>query len=134
MTIKNIDRASLRVIQEHLAIALELLSRDLGVSLKVGRSTYDGSSLGTIKVEVASLGDDGQAHSREADDFRSHSVLYGLDVEMLGKVFRTVTGERYRLIGAKPRSPKYPILAERVGSKKLYKLTADTVRSATFES
>ena len=133
MNIKNIDRAGLRLIQERLAAVLEETGKELGVSLKIGRSTYDGSKLGTIKVEVATIGEGGKANSREADDFRAYSKLYGLDADMVGKIFRTAQGERYRLLGAKPRSSKYPILVERVATKKVYKLTIETVRSATFE-
>jgi hypothetical protein len=73
------------------------------------------------------IGENGIVASKEASDFKRLASKYGLSPDDLGKEFVGVNGKKFKLLGCKPRSSKYPLVAEEVGSGKKFKLTTAAV-------
>ena len=104
----------------HLDQAAEQLAEEHGIHLtaSTGHISYDGRGC-TIKVEVCDLVD-GVAQTIEARDFASMCHYWGLKPSDLGAEFVN-KGRRFKLSGLKPRSPKFPFLAENLDDGKNYK-------------
>jgi hypothetical protein len=118
--VRRISQEAERVLKEHFGDKMSV--------------TYKGGSFGvsaTLKFDFAEVSETGEVLSQEADDFRKMAAWFGLKATDLGRKFRWHDGKRYEIMGMKPRSRKYPILARRVDSlDKCMKFTADSVKMA----
>ena len=120
-----IDRDRCKTIRKHLEDALELFNKaNPDIVAHVGNASYSHHNA-TFKIEIASVNTDGSVETKEARAFKQCAVMLGLIPENLGDIF-TVRGQSYQIVGAKPRSPKYPILAERSDGK-VFKFPESTV-------
>ena len=107
MKITTIDRAACRTIKERINKALEAVSEEFGLDIKILPGRFRPDQV-TFKVE-ASTASDQDPYSETAKDFEAYCVGYGLKKTDLGKTVRGF-GTVGVIIGCKPRSPKYPIL------------------------
>jgi hypothetical protein len=131
MTIKTIDAAACRLLREELEMALGAVTdNNPGLTIKVGSMTYAGN-YATIKLEVAIVDEEGNAQTKEASDFIDYTAMGAYDTLTPDHLWDWVMlhGERYQLIGCKPRSRKYPILGKRADGK-IFKLPVATVCAA----
>jgi len=119
------DRSTAKSLIEALESFLGPFEDEHDVKVIVGTGSFGSSSL-TVKLELAELSESGEALSRMANEFKSLAVSYGLRPDDLGKEF-IKNGNKYKIVGLKPRSHKYPVLAECNG--KQFKFTAATVCS-----
>ena len=128
--ITGIDRSTIKLIRDRIDAALTDLADELGVTIKVGHASYSSSNV-TYKVEVATESDDGTANTKDAEAFRLNAKAWGLSPDDLGKTFAVPRHPRtiYKIIGARPQSWKYPILAETQNGK-VYKFPASSVKAA----
>jgi len=122
---RTFDKASLRAILADMDAAVAGVAEKHGVKISVGRATYEPHNA-TVKVELSTIGEEGEVHSREAMDYQKHASLFGLDPNSLGAKF-AMQGELFAITGLKPRSPKFPVLARRNRDGQMMKFTADTV-------
>ena len=127
MKISTIDRSTCRSLSEEIEKALQPLAEKYGLKITRGNASYGDSNL-TLKVNVATVAADGTAVTKEAESFKMNAERFGLHADDLGRTF-DCRGRQVRLIGAKPRSPKYPLLVEEVDSGKVFKFTAEGVRA-----
>jgi hypothetical protein len=116
------NRETARAIERQV---LELLApMESDGQLKI---TAKGGSVGTtfvnLKIEFAEVGKNGLAESKEAADFKALAKFYGLNADDLGRHFVS-RGERYEIVGLKPKSHKFPILG-RNHDGKIYKFPAE---------
>lgn len=117
MTITTLDKQTLRIVREKMDEALAVLA-DIGIHAKVGGISYQDQNA-TVKVEIAVMGENGEVVSKEALDYERYREMY--DLPELGTTFVN-RGVMYTITGLKPRSTKYPVLAERVDGK-IFKFT-----------
>jgi len=110
--ITQIDRSVCRLLRERLDISLKALAEELGVEIEAGNASFNGSNA-TFKLKISTKNNDGTVNSKEAEDFKMYAFRWGLKPEDLNKEV-IINGETYRISGAKPRSSKYPILAEQL--------------------
>ena len=96
--------------------ALQAIAEDLGVQITIKNGTFDGGQV-TYKVEFAEVGEDGNVATKEAEDFKAYAFRYGMKPEHLGAEF-DAHGDRFRIVGCKPRATKMPILAENAAGKR----------------
>ena len=124
----NFDRQTVKTTRERLQTALDAVAAELGCQIKVGGATFerDGSRC-YFKVDCAVVGEDGTVETREASDFVLYAAQFKLSPEDLGREF-TKGGETFTIIGCKPKSYKFPILARRQDGK-VFKFPAVTVRA-----
>lgn len=122
------DRHNVKVIRQALEVCLRELEETLELKVTVGSATFSPSNA-VFKVEVAELNEDGEAKTREAEDFTLNCFRWALEPEDLGRTFEN-NGNTYKIIGGKPRSRKYPIICERLTDGARFKFAPSTVKFA----
>lgn len=120
-----INRTNLGQLRVSIQSVLAAVAEEYDVKITVGNANYTGRNA-TIKIEVATVGDDGEVNTKEAMDFRAYASRYGMVPSDLGRSFRN-NGYSWTITGCKPRSPRYPIIAERVDGKR-FKFSASLVK------
>lgn len=129
--ITTIERHNLDTIKTAVLEALIPVGEELGLSFEFGRGTFTENNF-VVKLEAATLDENGEANNRAADDFRSNAFSYGLEPNDFGRTFTTYSGS-FTIIGAKPKNRKYPIIAENAGGSH-YKFSASQVKGALARS
>jgi hypothetical protein len=132
MKIKHFDRSTCDALSKVIIAALKSagIEDEYGVKLADKGGSFSDNNF-TMRLEIARIHEDGGVLTKEAQDFKTYARRYGLTADCLNKVFVDLTdGTRWKVVGAKPRSPKYPILVEKVGSGMLYKFPANRVALA----
>ena len=76
----TIDRELMRDVRDSLGIALSAVAERHGISIKVGHGTYAGTN-GAFKLELATIGDDGTANTKERSDFIRYAAMLNLKPE-----------------------------------------------------
>jgi hypothetical protein len=117
------NRQNIRQINSELEAALKQVAEKYGLEVKLGNTRFTGDNF-TTKVQVATVGEGGITMSKEATDFNRYKTILGINME-LGQEFER-SGKTYTIVGLKPRSKKYPILAK-CSDSKTYKLPVDLV-------
>ena len=102
------NRDTARAIERQALALLAPMEGDgqLKVAAKGGSV---GATFVTLRIEFAEVGKTGVVESREAADFKALAKFHGLNADDLGKPF-AIRGERFEIVGLKPKSHKFPIL------------------------
>ncbi len=129
--ITTIERNNLDTIKTAVLEALIPVGEELGLSFEFGRGTFTENNF-VVKLECATVNENGEANNRIADDFRDRAERYGLQSDDLGRTFTTYSGS-FTIIGAKPKNRKYPIIAENANGSH-YKFSAMQVKTAIAAS
>ena len=126
MKIDHIDRDACRLLRRELQQSLEPLAEKFEVSVNIGSARFNPNSV-TFKVEIATIGSDGQVNNREVGIFKRNAFLWGLQPSDLGREF-VAMGETYKIVGANTRRHRFPISADRVRDGKPFKFGHETVK------
>lgn len=121
--VTSFNRQNIRQINSELEAALKQVAEKYGLEVKLGNTRFTGDNFST-KVQVATVGESGITMSKEATDFNRYKTILGINME-LGQEFQR-SGKTFTIVGLKPRSKKYPILAK-CSDGKTYKLPVDLV-------
>jgi len=121
--VTSFNRQNIRQINSELEAALKQVAEKYGLEVKLGNTRFTGDNF-TTKVQVATVGEGGITMSKEATDFNRYKTILGINME-LGQEFQR-SGKTFTIVGLKPRSKKYPILAK-CSDGKTYKLPVDLV-------
>jgi hypothetical protein len=127
-TITTFDRAACAVLSDDVMAALEAVAAKHGIQIKRGRGTFSGGNF-TMKIEASVIGEGGRPETKEALCFQRYAASEGLSPNDLYTEF-TIASGTYEIVGFKPRSRKYPILAVKVGDGRTFKFAAETIRTA----
>tara|TARA_R110002110_G_scaffold69439_12_gene187217 strand:- start:1087 stop:1512 length:426 start_codon:yes stop_codon:yes gene_type:complete len=123
--IHQLDIHAIVDIRKALEPALQEIGAEYGLTLTLGRGTYSTENgTGTLKLELATLGENGEAESPAAKDFKAHAELFGLKATDLGRRFVS-NGSEFEISGLKPRNRKYPIIATKVSDGRGYKFSEE---------
>jgi len=121
-TITKFTPSKLKILRIELEGALATVLEKHGLSAKLGNMKY-GDTHFHCKLEVNC----GSSDDAERDEFTRQAFAYGLTGDDYGKSF-TQGGESFRIVAFKPRSPKYPILAEKMDGKR-YKFPESVLKN-----
>jgi hypothetical protein len=111
-----IDKQTVRNLRERLQELLDSHGGNFGAySIRIGNGSFTENNI-TFKLEVSAI-KNGEVLSREAEDFKMFATVYGLKAEDFGKSFKS-NGHTFKIVGLKPKSGKYPVLAEREDGRK----------------
>ena len=111
----NIDSAFCEVLREKMEVVFSDLGEEMGVTITVGSMRYSSDH---VKVSSrVDIPNEVGGSQKGAEDFTRLAHHYGLRAEDLGKEFE-YGGHKYRLVGANPRAPKYPIQGMRLDGKR----------------
>lgn len=123
--VTSFNRQNIRQINSEIESALASIAKKYGVELSVGNTRFTSSNFST-KIEVATIASNGTVMTKEALDFNRYRSLKGIQLN-LGDSFQR-NGKTYTVVGYKPRSHKYPVLAS-CSDGKTYKLPINLVNS-----
>ena len=126
--INSINPSVCRILRDEMDAALKAVGDKYGITIAVGGGKYTDSNV-TFKVEAAVVNEDGQKLGKDAVAFQQNARYYGLTPEDLFKEF-TFQGVTHQIVGLKPQSRKFPILAKNLRDGKTYKMTASSVCTA----
>jgi hypothetical protein len=129
-TFKNLDGAACRELRDLIDTHLAALNEDTNLHFACGNMSYGEGHI-TAKVEISLREADGTVVTKEAADFKRYAFdgyWDGLTGSNLGDKI-TINGEVLEIVGAKPRSRKYPILCRKTNGR-TYKFPAITVARA----
>lgn len=134
---ENVDAATCRLVRDLLDTHLAAINEDTNLCVTVGTMSYDPyrQRFGA-KLDISIRDADGTAVSKEAADFKSYAEAGywdGITADDLGKTITMHDGGKATIVGAKPRSRKYPILAKNANGT-VYKYTASSVARALSAS
>ena len=118
----------MKQIRAEVNSALESVGDQFGLVLKLGNGSYRDES-GHFKLNISTISDDGSVMTPEAQDFLQFCAAYGFEKSDLKREFSDFSGHRYRILGLKTRSHKYPIIVESLRNGKRYKMDRHRVQA-----
>lgn len=121
--VSQFDRPTIRLLRDKLEAAVKSVADEYGIAINFGSARFTDANV-SFKTELAVIGESG-AVRQIVTDFKRYAPLWGLNAEDLGRSFVS-RGTMFRIVGAKPSSRKYPILAENIEGK-VYKFSTDQV-------
>ena len=123
--VNSFDRQNIRQINAEISKALATIANKYDVEISLKNTRFTSSNFST-KIEVCTVGQDGVTMTKEALDFNRYKSYKGINAN-LGDSFDR-NGKTFTVIGYKPRSTQYPILAS-CSDGKTYKLPISLVNS-----
>ena len=103
----------------------------LDLELRRHRGKY-GPTYFKVEIEFAVRGD-GRVYNADTDAYEQLATAFGLKKEWLWQEFIDVgCGERYTVVGLRPKAPKYPVLVRRAYDNGTFRFPADRV-ARSFE-
>lgn len=126
MTIKNLDRAAMRILSDEINAALAPLAQQHGITLRIGRGTFAGA-YAKFTLDVATLGTNGVPATQEAVALGSLGDAYGLEGVQVGAC-TIIRGVEYRVVGLNAKARKAPVNLERVSDGTTFKAPVNLVK------
>jgi hypothetical protein len=123
-----ITRDILKDFREDFAAHVEQLENEYGFKLTIGNISFDGKTA-VAKLNIATVGDNGEVFTKEAQDFTHYAGQFGINKDLLNSSFDH-RGDTFKIVGLKPRSKRAPILCEREDGK-MFKFPVFAVQHAT---
>ena len=132
MKITELNRPSVELLRNKIEELLKPIEEEFNIKVSLNGGRFS-NTMYNPKIELSIINDEGGiAETKERTDYKRNCVFFDLKEEYLDQSF-TVAGTEYLVVGLKPRSRKYPIIAKDTRSNKSYKFGADTVRRAFKE-
>lgn len=128
MRLTQIDRPAMQILRAPIEAALRAVGEAYGIDLTLGKGKYAHTN-GSFTLEIGLPQGDGNVMNADSAAYTANAAYFNLKPEWL---FQTVTigPTTYKIVGLKPRSAKYPVLAENLRDGKHYKLPAAAVQRA----
>ncbi|MBC8428244.1 hypothetical protein H8D04_00030 [bacterium] len=120
-----LDRNTVKMISNDIEKALGDVANKYNVVINRGNASFTSDNM-TLKLNVSTIGNDGNVMTKEATDFNTYASMYGI-TKSLGDVVNYMGGE-YKIVGFKPRSKKYPVIVEKLNDGGRYKFPVDIVK------
>lgn len=128
----SITKEMLTNLRGEIDNALIPIGEKYGIKFHAGNASYT-QAVATFKLEVATIdNENGSVNTKEAEDFKINCFRYGLKKEHLGQAFSWFNGNKFTIIGCKPRSRKQPIIAINESGRR-YKFSSESVLAALGE-
>jgi len=124
MTIQKMDSRTTDVVRKLLEKGLPSILEEHGLSFKLGNARYDddGVKFTGFRISVSgALSETEKALKQELEWRNSYGVK--LDSSKIA----SIQGDKYQLVGYKPRARKNPFIIKRVGTDAQYVLNAELV-------
>jgi len=122
--INSLDRTAVRRINDDIQSALDAVAKRYGVQIKVGNSRFSNTNC-TTKIDISTVNEGGTVMTKEATDFNRFASSFGI-TKKLGDTF-DFRYDTYEIVGLKPRSSKYPVLAKNLSNGKTFKFPANVI-------
>jgi hypothetical protein len=125
-------REKCKQLRFELDAILPTVGKKIGLGITCGRMVYrpDEGTI-TVKLEATAPNEKGQIEPKEAIDFKACCWQWNLKPEDLGKSFE-FQGKTFQLVGAKPRSHRFPLLGKCASNGKTFKFEARQVANQLY--
>jgi len=127
MRIEMFDRTICRAVAEKITEALGPITEEMGLVVEYKSGSFSDTSF-KMRIELATISEDGEANTQERTDFLRYAEIYGLSPDDYGREFTNHKGNTFKICGLASRSRKYPVLATKIGSDDVYKFSVEQVR------
>jgi len=128
MGINKFDRANIRALNEAVIKAIQPVAEEFGIQIKAGGGTFTPTDY-KMRLICAVQNTDGTYETPERADFKLFASLYGLTADDVDMEF-IWNREKYKLVGIKSRSTKFPLIGQRIKDGKRFKFGPDIVKFA----
>ena len=119
------NRTKAQILRSKVETALKELAEAEGLTITTGKGRF-GSDKFNLEVILTEPNSNGQAQTAEASDYVAYSSRWGLPKDGVGKT-TVINGTMYKILGAKPRNYRYPIIVEDLYGKR-WKMPASSVK------
>lgn len=130
MNSTTFDSNGTTIFMNDVKKAMEELAAKHGVTLAKHTARYGGDHL-NISLTMETVGESGVSDAAKKRWARTE-WMDGLHPDMFGRNF-TANGDTFEVVDLAPRSPKYPVLAKKVGTDKIYKFNKHALRQLLME-
>jgi hypothetical protein len=113
------NKEKVRAISNEIEAAVQVVAQAHGIVIKRGAASYTDSNF-SLALKISTIGEGGVVQSQERLDFLSMAHFYGLKAEDIDQEFN-YAGDRYKVVGLKRKSTKFPILVEKIATGKRFK-------------
>ena len=105
--ITSFNRSNLKALRSELDDALNKVLAKHGLSAELGNIRFGNTDFRTqLTVNV------GNGEDAATNEFKKYAIRFGLTGNEFGKTFTDSKGTKFTIVGIKPKSHKYPILAK----------------------
>jgi hypothetical protein len=112
----------IRAINADIKEALQSVAQKHGVKISLGSTSYSTADFTTkVKVETA------EAKEIKGEESKQYAGLLGLPEDVVKRKFM-LKGAEYEVIRLDLGKPKNPIIIQKVGTEKTYKISVDTLK------
>ena len=124
---KEFTKQNVRELSETMMAGLLFLERKYGIKLAYKGGRYTSSNV-TFKIEMSTVGANGQAMDRDRQQFILMADYYGMKGTWIDQTF-SWCGNTYKVVGLKTRCHKNPVMVERADGKR-YKMNVQMIIDA----
>ena len=108
-TIRSFDRATVQVLREEITAAISEVCQRHGLEVQSEGGKFDP---GTYRCSFAIRVPGEHVEDGDRAEFTLHAHLFGLTEDDFGRAFRSPRGDKFTLVGLKPRNRKYPVIGK----------------------
>ena len=112
-------RNDVKLMRDELQKELDEFAAERGIKITFGNATFNDTEI-HFKVDIVGAGED-----NERERWVEQSKYFGLSADDYGKEI-TVGGERFKVVGIKPKARKNCIIIEQISNGKRYVISRDT--------
>jgi len=123
--IKSFTRPLVKDLREAIITVLNTVESQYGITFTFNNIRFSDNSFST-KLE-ARVGTNSNEHAKA--EWKQNSWAFGLSEHDFGKTF-IHNDAGYTIVGIKPRSPKFPVIAMNHMDGKKYKMPVDLIKNA----
>lgn len=105
-----ITKDLLKALRPEIEAALAAVAQKHGIVIRAGNCSFTPESA-TFKLELATIGTNGNVVTKEATAFKINAGFYGLTPDHLGKKFVS-GGSEFTLVGYNSRAHKMPFVVK----------------------
>ena len=110
MTISNFDKTTVKALRIAMNNALASVEAEYGIKINAGNASFSGNEV-TFKVKANTVGDSGQAQTKEASNWDMMASVNGLGHLSVGDEV-ILQGKSFTIKGWNTRARKSPINIE----------------------
>ena len=119
----------LKTLRTDIDAALAAVAAKHGITLDIGNISFDSNSFRTTLSAKSS----DVAVENDSSEFDRYAARFGIKKEAFNEMF-SFQGDMFTVVGIKPRSTKYPLLAKQRSNGKTYKLPVSYLPAKFLES
>lgn len=125
----TLTRSTLAALQNDINAALAAIGEKHGMKLTTGSCSFNPMNA-VMKLNIATIGEDGSVETKEMTDLKRYGIMYGLTDAQLNSTFKH-GGVDYKLVGYRTKASKNPFIIQPVDGGQRLIVSAQFVNRVT---